>query len=95
MTRGFGRKRGIWCDCRYPGCKQRITQKQFFCWDHWFAVPRALQDELVLVDRRDGRHRAVELIPGAINAINRSLGISKTDTTPAADGAAGAFTEGQ
>lgn len=80
------KKRGIWTDCRYPECKQRITRGQFFCWDHWFELPRALQDELVLVDRRDGRHRAVELIPGAIKAIGRSLGKANETNETAREG---------
>lgn len=82
-----------WMPCRFPCCETRILRAtQFFCWEHWVALPRALQDELVAVDRRDGRHRAVELIPGAVRAISRSLGIP----TEGGDGAATEpATEGQ
>lgn len=32
--------------CHWPGCPRKVPPKMWGCREHWFALPKALRDEI-------------------------------------------------
>jgi hypothetical protein len=57
--------------CPIPGCCQPIARLRLFCWDHWSALPMAVQDNIRTTWRRDGLGKAARLLPSAISLLTK------------------------
>jgi hypothetical protein len=57
--------------CPMPGCRATKTPMNYFCWDHWSALPMAIQQQILDTARKSGRHKTFELVQNAIKILER------------------------
>jgi hypothetical protein len=69
--------------CPMPGCTRTMGDMHFFCWDHWEGLPLAVQEEMLHVWKRDGRHKTTELVQNAIKLLVRRQ--TRNDAVPVAE----------